>query len=425
MRKFLLALVALVGLTTAGAIANYTMTQGSGTTFGSVVIGGTTHYVQMLLCDLTTPAQCASVSAGGAVKVDGSAVTQPVSGTVTANVGTGTRPISIASAQVASGAYASGSFSSGAFASGSYASGAFAAGSMVDLLTMRGTVAGGTAASNSILTGCVYNSTPITLTNGQGSATQCSANGYPTVVVSNTLAAVTPGDGITTTVYGTAPASPVIGVPLLWNGTTYDRSRAGTTTGSTLINGAGTAGSASGGILTVQGVASMTPFLTNPGTAANWGIGATAAAVPANATYMGFNSGGNLTGASASTPLPVNNTGPYPIGSTPYTATATGTTAATTATLAGASSVTTYICGFSIRANATAAATGNATVTGTITATLNYTQWTAPNASGVGVVEQIFSPCIPASGTNQSIAVVSAAPGTGGVVSVTAWGYKL
>jgi hypothetical protein len=121
----------------------------------------------------------------------------------------------------------------------------------------------------------------------------------------------------------------------------------------------------------------------------------------------------------------VDQINPYPATAVPYTATATGTTGATTATLAGASSVTTYLCGFSIRANATAAATGNATVTGVITATLNFTQWTAPNASGIGVTEEIFNPCIPASGTNQSIAVVSAAPGTGGVVSVTAWGYKL
>lgn len=116
---------------------------------------------------------------------------------------------------------------------------------------------------------------------------------------------------------------------------------------------------------------------------------------------------------------------PYPSGATPYTATATGTTGATTATLAGAASVTTYLCGFSIRANATAAATGNATVTGVITATLNFTQWTAPNASGLGLTEMIFAPCVPASAANTSIAVVSAAPGTGGVVSVTSWGYKL
>jgi hypothetical protein len=35
----------------------------------------------------------------------------------------------------------------------------------------------------------------------------------------------------------------------------------------------GTAGAASTDVLTVQGIASMTPFLANPGTAANWGVG--------------------------------------------------------------------------------------------------------------------------------------------------------
>jgi hypothetical protein len=34
----------------------------------------------------------------------------------------------------------------------------------------------------------------------------------------------------------------------------------------------GTAGSASANVMTVQGIASMTPFLVNPGTAANWGV---------------------------------------------------------------------------------------------------------------------------------------------------------
>jgi hypothetical protein len=197
-------------------------------------------------------------------------------------------------------------------------------------------------------------------------------------------------------------------------------------TGATIAGAAvGTAGSAATEVVTVQGIASMTPFLNNPGTAANWGIGATGAAVPANGVYMGFNSSGNLTAPSATTPLPVNQTGPYPIGSTPYTASATGTTAATAATLAGAASVTTYICGFSIRANATAAATGNAVVSGTISGSLNFTQWTAPLASGLGVTEMIFSPCVPASAANTSIVVTSAAPGSGGTVSVSAWGYKL
>lgn len=128
--------------------------------------------------------------------------------------------------------------------------------------------------------------------------------------------------------------------------------------------------------------------------------------------------------ASDQSAVPVSPT-PYPATAVPITASATGTTAATTATLTNVSGHLTYICGFSIRANATAAATGNATVTGTKTATMNFTQWTAPNASGLGVTEEVFSPCIPASAVSTSIAVVSAAPGTAGVVSVSAWGYSL
>jgi len=94
MRRFLLAFTALVGIGVAAAVADYTATQGAGTNFGSAV-QATVHYAKLVLCDLTAPAtQCATVSAAGAVKVDGSAVTQPVSGTVavtgtvTANAGT-------------------------------------------------------------------------------------------------------------------------------------------------------------------------------------------------------------------------------------------------------------------------------------------------------------------------------------------------
>ncbi len=133
----------------------------------------------------------------------------------------------------------------------------------------------------------------------------------------------------------------------------------------------------------------------------------------------------NVTNAIPAGTNPIGSlTTQYPGGSTAQSASATGTTAATTATLAGATSNYTFLCGFSIRANATAAATGNATVTGTITGTLNFTQWTAPLASGLGVTEEIFTPCIPSASTGASqIAVVSAAPGSGGTVSVSAWGY--
>ena len=126
-------------------------------------------------------------------------------------------------------------------------------------------------------------------------------------------------------------------------------------------------------------------------------------------------------------PSPVSGASPqFPSGATPVTASATGTTLATTATLPAAVGKTTYLCGLSIRANATAAATGNATVTGTISGTLNFTQWTAPLASGIGITEPPIGPaCIPGSAANTPIAVISAAPGAGGTVSTTAWGYQL
>jgi len=230
------------------------------------------------------------------------------------------------------------------------ASGHIAAGAQVDLLTMRQTKAAGTAAANSLLTGCVYNSTPPTLTDGQGASMQCDANGNQKVA----------GVGVT------------------------DNTAIGSITGSP-----------------IQGYAETSPTALTSG-------------------RLGYVSLDPTTRA-----LRVNNTGQYPIGAVPYTASATGTTGATTATLAGAASVTTHLCWFSIRANATAAVTGNATVTGTITGTLNFTQWTAPTASGLGITEMIFNPCIPASAANTSIAVVSAAPGTGGVVSVSSGGYKI
>jgi hypothetical protein len=114
----------------------------------------------------------------------------------------------------------------------------------------------------------------------------------------------------------------------------------------------------------------------------------------------------------------------YPAGTTPITASATGTTAATTATLAASASLKTYLCSYSVRANATAATTVLNTVTGVVTATLSHQMWVAPAASGIGIDEQVFWPCVPSSAINTAVAVVSGAPGTGGLVSVTATGYQ-
>jgi len=87
LRKWLSTAAILISVCGGIALGNYAATQGMGTNFGSIVIGGV-HFVSSLFCDATTANQCAAVSAGGAVKVDNSAVTQPVSGTITANAGT-------------------------------------------------------------------------------------------------------------------------------------------------------------------------------------------------------------------------------------------------------------------------------------------------------------------------------------------------
>ncbi len=65
------------------------------------------------------------------------------------------------------------------------------------------------------------------------------------------------------------------------------------------IQGEGTAGTPVGGILTVQGDPSGTPIpITGSITANNSSVGLTGAAVPLDGTYVGYNVGGTLTGAT-------------------------------------------------------------------------------------------------------------------------------
>jgi hypothetical protein len=70
-RLLRVAYVCLISALPVYAIAaNYAVTQGTGTTFGSLVVSAV-NYAQQLLCDPTTPTQCAAVSAGGALSVAG------------------------------------------------------------------------------------------------------------------------------------------------------------------------------------------------------------------------------------------------------------------------------------------------------------------------------------------------------------------
>ena len=116
---------------------------------------------------------------------------------------------------------------------------------------------------------------------------------------------------------------------------------------------------------------------------------------------------------------------PYPTGAQPTTASTTGTTVAITATLPGRAGMLTYICGFSVRSNATTGVTGNVQVTGTIVGTLNFTHGTGVLTAAAGATERDFNPCIPASAIATNIVVITPAAGSGGVISATVWGYRL
>lgn len=176
MRK-LLALLACLLTFPAAAADNYTATAGAGLTFGAKDAAGVL-YSRFIGCDNTTVSQCWAVDASGrlTVNINGTvAVTQ--SGTWTVQPG-----------------------------------------NTANTTAWLVTGTGGTFPSTQSGTWTVQPGN--------------TANTTPWLVnVNNTLTAVTPGDGITTTIYGTAPASPVIGVPLLWNGTTYDRQKSAGATG--------------------------------------------------------------------------------------------------------------------------------------------------------------------------------------------------
>lgn len=112
---------------------------------------------------------------------------------------------------------AAGSVASGAYLSGSYASGSLASGAVVDLFALSAPITPATATgTKSILLGMQYNSTQATFTNAQQGAVQGTSRGA--------IYVATGSDAFTAT-----------------------------------VNGSGTAGTANAGVLTIQGIASMTP----------------------------------------------------------------------------------------------------------------------------------------------------------------------
>ena len=221
----------------------------------------------------------------------------------------------LAAGSVSAGAYVSGSVLSGAFASGSLASGA-----VVDLTNIEGVIGNATAPTKMAVSGGVYNSSPLTLTNGQSSALQTDANGYLAVNIkagagsggtaladqatfTQSTTSETPMGCLYTSSYtgGTSGKATVVACTAAGSvHTTVDNSNANgqatmansspvviaSNQSNLTVIGAGSAGTANSGVVTVQGIASMTPVLANPGTVANWGVGATGSAVPANGPYQ-------------------------------------------------------------------------------------------------------------------------------------------
>jgi hypothetical protein len=118
----------------------------------------------------------------------------------------------------------------------------------------------------------------------------------------------------------------------------------------------------------------------------------------------------------------------FPAGATPITAVFSGAdTATASATLAAVAGKFTYICGFTVSGlGSTAGATVIATVA-TLAGgnTLSYSYVFVASATGADTpVNQVFSPCIPASAAN---AVITATvPGSAGntATQINAWGYQ-
>ena len=102
----------------------------------------------------------------------------------------------------------------------------------------------------------------------------------------------------------------------------------------------------------------------------------------------------------------------------------TGTTLATGTSLAAVQGKTTYICGWSVSADATGATETALTVTGTVTGTMNYRMSVAALANGTAQTSQTYTPCIPASAPNTAISVNAGAAGAGGNEAVSAWGFQ-
>jgi hypothetical protein len=271
------------------------------------------------------------------LKVDGSAVTQPISGSLTNISGT----ISLPTGASTSANQATANTSLGTIATNS-ATQATAA----NQASVIGTKAAGTAAASSLLTGGVFNTALPTLTTGQQAAIQLDSSGRQIVVCGSgcsggaqfaedsahvtgdlgTLSLAVRADTAANTAGTTGDYSALINdsVGRLWShpqAAASDFADGWDATQGTKADAAWTTGSGSS-ISLLKAIAgsaidNTTPSpvkidQTTPGTTNGVRAdhsGATGSAVPSRAGFVGVNSGGNLTGliqADSSAPINVS-----------------------------------------------------------------------------------------------------------------------
>jgi hypothetical protein len=114
----------------------------------------------------------------------------------------------------------------------------------------------------------------------------------------------------------------------------------------------------------------------------------------------------------------------YPAGATPITGNANGTTGAVVGTLAGTAGKTTYICGFTVSAIGGTADPGPVTIAGVVGSSMTF-QMSLNNANTASIIQQDFTPCIPASAANTAITTTTTAALGATAVSVVSFGYQL
>jgi len=170
------------GLALDATLAKLTIVPGTaiGSNTGALPLGSVTTAAPTYVTGQLSPL---SLTTTGALRVDGTGGTQPISGTVTANQGT--------SPWVVSGTVTANIGTTNGLALDA------------SLQSTYGTVAAGTAATKSTLIGGVFNTSLPTLTNGQQAAFQLDSSGRQIIAPLTSTTSVTANPTVTTVTFQT------------------------------------------------------------------------------------------------------------------------------------------------------------------------------------------------------------------------------